>query len=849
MKAQAIIGIVMVAVFAVSSISLWVALSVQAELHKVEMQRQAQQISLASGGDGKGDVDGKHNSKAARTLKKKLHEKNTELRRLKMESANNVKELRETNTLLNKEISEVKAKAKNQLVENFYVSTRAAALLDTYEDQISTMRTTGIASAAYLPVLDEPKGLTDPSALDPGPDWWNRPNRPPGAPKTMPENWKKEDPKIRKQRIAKISKVISTATQEAGTTNNPEQWRKFTDKAPSRPPEKAVNGIGVVIAGGGPVYFSSAWVIVRQLRAVGCYLPVEIWVTAGEVVDAEVQKKMEAEGISIEDATDLLSHENDGTGQAERVASGMDKRFPLKAIALVYSKFRHVISLDADNFPAHNPERLLRSGGYVRTGALFWPDFWPLESSNAIWDHIKKPFQAGMQQESGQLMIDKQQHWRPLLLALHMNLESAFYYTMLQGDKDTFQFSWRALDAPFTMMPIYTGSGGVLKNTADGYVKFYGHTMVQFDVYQRPMFFHKNLKKWTTGLRPTATYNLTNTKRDWHMIKSCKPHQGHMRNPYACRGLVDWIDGFITFKNYADHASSASFMIQDAVGYDLEGGILTGFKGLWKMPEYDHYVTTNFGPAGNYLWSCKACKMLTITRVLSCECRGPFVEGHDDISGHVGPWITSTLDDPHDCDKAGFEVYNNKGYLACSGSPADVKRNLKAMRPDSTRLKATASPDTLEASQFPAAPSTKAADPASSPPGSPPGAGAGAGGAQPPPTAEKPDFRERTLKLATKAKTTKKSEQIKKSEKTQEASTGKTTAAEKSSTAITSPDAQANTAAADSVSNAPAPAVTPPAAVSVAAATSPSPSTPGTSDDDGDLDDDEEDSLAGLSKR
>ena len=28
--------------------------------------------------------------------------------------------------------------------------------------------------------------------------------------------------------------------------------------------------------------------------------------------------------------------------------------------------------------------------------------------------------------------------------------------------------------------------------------------MVQFDVYQRPLFFHKNLRKWTTATRHTT---------------------------------------------------------------------------------------------------------------------------------------------------------------------------------------------------------------------------------------------------------------------------------------------------------------------------------------------------------
>ena len=60
----------------------------------------------------------------------------------------------------------------------------------------------------------------------------------------------------------------------------------------------------------------------------------------------------------------------------------------------------------------------------------------------------------GVLQESGQLLIDKLQHWKPLLLATHFNLESDQYYKMLQGDKDTFQFAWRALKAPSMMKPI-----------------------------------------------------------------------------------------------------------------------------------------------------------------------------------------------------------------------------------------------------------------------------------------------------------------------------------------------------------------------------------------------------------
>ena len=38
------------------------------------------------------------------------------------------------------------------------------------------------------------------------------------------------------------------------------------------------------------------------------------------------------------------------------------------------------------------------------------------------------------------------QHWGPLLLVVHMNLEHEYYYPFTGGDKETFHYAWRALD-------------------------------------------------------------------------------------------------------------------------------------------------------------------------------------------------------------------------------------------------------------------------------------------------------------------------------------------------------------------------------------------------------------------
>jgi len=374
----------------VSFMSLWLALSLQTELHKEEEMRSKMFVAGQAGMRNEIPVKPKVFSGIQdiqmETLQSNVKAAEDMIKFLKAQR----QEGKDRETKLQTDLNEVKAKLQKTLVDNFFVATRSATLLDHYEDQLSALFSGDGFDSAYLPVLDEPKGLVDPSSLTPGVSWWDRPNKGKYALKERPESWAREDPEAKSKRWGTIRKVLQKATEAAGTQFSTEQWKKFAEAVPQRVPPKILSGTGVVIAGGGPVYFSSAWVIVRQLRAVGCYWPVELWVTKGETVPADVEKLLNDEGVYVEDASNLLADEQDGTGQAERVASGMDKRFPLKAIALTFSRFRHVLSLDADNFPAHNPERLLRSGGYVRTGALFWPDFWPLERANPIWDHISK---------------------------------------------------------------------------------------------------------------------------------------------------------------------------------------------------------------------------------------------------------------------------------------------------------------------------------------------------------------------------------------------------------------------------------------------------------------------------
>jgi hypothetical protein len=89
-------------------------------------------------------------------------------------------------------------------------------------------------------------------------------------------------------------------------------------------------------------------------------------------------------------------------------------------------------------------------------------------------------------QESGQLLIDKSRAWRELLLAAFLNQKADFYYSMVNGDKDTFLFSWLATGQPFYFVPFPPFPAGVVGQ--DG--QFCGNSFIQSDSVGRPLFIH-----------------------------------------------------------------------------------------------------------------------------------------------------------------------------------------------------------------------------------------------------------------------------------------------------------------------------------------------------------------------
>jgi hypothetical protein len=302
--------------------------------------------------------------------------------------------------------------------------------------------------------------------------------------------------------------------------------------AASLPPSGWSNGgRGIVIPGGGARYFPSAWVCIRTLRAVGCTLPIELWHAGQAELDAEMRWLVEPFGVRCVDAEEV----------ARRHPVRFLQGWPLKAYALLHSRFREVLLLDADNMPLVDPAFLFELPAYARHGAVFWPDHGAIGPRHPIWRLTGLQYRDEPPVESAQLLVDKAVCSSALALAVWMNCQHGdFWYQHIYGDKDTFHFAWRKLGIDYAMpsRPL----------------RRLPCTMIQHDFEGRPIFQHRHGNKWTLdsqilrirGFRweDQCLGYLAELRRTWGR-RPCRPYQQQHAGPSAraiAQGLTesDW---------------------------------------------------------------------------------------------------------------------------------------------------------------------------------------------------------------------------------------------------------------------------------------------------------------------
>ena len=134
-------------------------------------------------------------------------------------------------------------------------------------------------------------------------------------------------------------------------------------------------GRGIVICAGGLRYFPCAWVCINMLRYHGCSLPIELWYQGREEMDRRMIDLVKPLGVRCIDAARIEQK------YPRRTSGGWE----LKAYAIVHSRFKEVLLLDADNVPVKTPSFLFEEPEYKATGSVFWPNYGSLAPDREIW--------------------------------------------------------------------------------------------------------------------------------------------------------------------------------------------------------------------------------------------------------------------------------------------------------------------------------------------------------------------------------------------------------------------------------------------------------------------------------
>jgi len=242
---------------------------------------------------------------------------------------------------------------------------------------------------------------------------------------------------------------------------------------PSRFPEERFTGRGIVICAGGARLFTCAWVAIALLRRqLACTLPIEVWHLGPEEMGPPMRGLLEELGAHSVDAFEVAKRH-----QVERLGG-----WELKPYAVMHSRFREVLLLDADNVPVRDPSFLFDRPEYRDTGTLFWPDIVRLSPGNQIWAISGLSYRDTASVESGQMVLNKSRCWRALYLANWINQHSDVFYRFLHGDKDTFLIAWLMLEQSYHLIRHRP--------------KLLDATLCQRDPDGAVLFQHRNGAKW-----------------------------------------------------------------------------------------------------------------------------------------------------------------------------------------------------------------------------------------------------------------------------------------------------------------------------------------------------------------
>lgn len=210
-------------------------------------------------------------------------------------------------------------------------------------------------------------------------------------------------------------------------------------------PPKFKRERGIIIGTGGAKFFSCAFASFYTLKKLKCSIPIEFWYLGDYEMDDKMKEVCNMYNITHVNAETFCKENNIDL----RILSGWE----LKSIATLFSDFKEVMYLDADNIPAVDPTYLFNDTRYKELGSIFWPD---LPSSERVewlvplcWHNVNLEYRAEVDFESGQFLINKEKCYKELYTSFWINQHSDWFYKFVYGDKSTFHLAWRKCNTDY----------------------------------------------------------------------------------------------------------------------------------------------------------------------------------------------------------------------------------------------------------------------------------------------------------------------------------------------------------------------------------------------------------------
>ena len=238
-------------------------------------------------------------------------------------------------------------------------------------------------------------------------------------------------------------------------------------------------GKGIVIVASGLQHLTNAWITIRLLRVLGTKLPVQLWHSARSL-DLLAEKWLKPFGVECIDGSKF------GAGNDSPAAAR-------KLIAALYTRFKEVLLLDADNLSTKPAEYLFACKEYQETGAVLWeaPDL--VARSNPLWRILKLRFSETSKIDSAQMLIDKGRCFDPLAFATRFATDHPPHSVNGYDIGELISLVWKAYGTPAATPQ--TSPQVLTVSRSDGLQT--DAAFCQHDFLGERAFQHRNKHKWS----------------------------------------------------------------------------------------------------------------------------------------------------------------------------------------------------------------------------------------------------------------------------------------------------------------------------------------------------------------